>query len=57
MFQNEKIVETKICRHCSEKFNITNKDLEFYEKVSPVFPLSQPFLPKEKGVEKNIPLN
>jgi hypothetical protein len=33
----EKVVETKICRHCSEKFDITNKDFEFYEKVSPLF--------------------
>ncbi|NUJ97999.1 hypothetical protein HGA92_04410 [Candidatus Gracilibacteria bacterium] len=38
MFQNEKIVETKICRHCGTSFDITDKDLEFYEKVSPVFP-------------------
>jgi len=53
----EKIVETRICKHCGASFDITDKDLEFYEKVSPVFPLSQPFSPSEKGVEKNIPLN
>jgi len=53
----EKIVETKICRQCKASFDITDKDLEFYEKVSPIFPLSQPFPPREKGVEKNIPLN
>jgi len=53
----EKIVETKICKHCSSKFYITAKDLEFYEKVSPVFPVSQPFPPREKGVEKNFSLN
>lgn len=29
--------EVKICKYCSTKFNITNKDLAFYEKVSPVF--------------------
>ncbi len=57
MFQDEKVVETKICRHCSCQFDITDKDLEFYDKVSPIFPLSQPFPPREKGVEKNIPLN
>jgi len=57
MFQNEKVVETKICKHCSCTFNITDKDLEFYEKISPIFPLSQPFSPSDKGVEKNIPLN
>ena len=33
----EKVVETKICKHCSSKFEITDKDLEFYEKVSPIF--------------------
>jgi hypothetical protein len=37
MFENEKIVETKTCKHCNTLFEITNKDLEFYEKVSPVF--------------------
>jgi hypothetical protein len=34
----EKIIETKNCKHCSCKFDITDKDLEFYEKVSPSFP-------------------
>ncbi len=67
MFKNEKIIETKICRHCGSNFDITNKDLEFYEKISPVFPnpmvsfstpgLKQAFPPREKGVEENIPLN
>jgi len=53
----EKIVETRICKHCRANFDITDKDLEFYEKISPIFPLSQPFPPREKGVEKNIPLD
>ncbi|MFA5917620.1 MAG: hypothetical protein WC850_05305 [Candidatus Gracilibacteria bacterium] len=35
--QGEEIVETKICKHCSCKFEITDKDLRFYEKVSPIF--------------------
>lgn len=34
---NETLVETKTCRHCQASFPITDKDLEFYEKVSPVF--------------------
>ncbi|NUJ97242.1 hypothetical protein HGA92_00465 [Candidatus Gracilibacteria bacterium] len=38
MFENEKVLETKICKHCGVNFDITDKDLEFYEKVSPVFP-------------------
>ena len=29
--------ETKTCKHCSCNFEVTDKDLEFYEKVSPVF--------------------
>ncbi|EKD29520.1 MAG: hypothetical protein ACD_78C00373G0001, partial [uncultured bacterium (gcode 4)] len=33
----ETLVETKTCRHCAVSFPITDKDLEFYEKVSPVF--------------------
>ncbi len=37
MFQDEKIVETKICKHCGINFDITYKDLEFYEKISPNF--------------------
>jgi len=35
---NDTLIETKTCRHCSVSFPITDKDLEFYEKVSPVFP-------------------
>jgi hypothetical protein len=35
--KNEKTVETKQCKKCSVNFDITDKDLEFYEKVSPVF--------------------
>jgi len=33
----EKIVESKNCKQCDINFNITDKDLEFYKKVSPVF--------------------
>ena len=32
----ETIVETKTCKHCWISFTITNMDLEFYNKVSPV---------------------
>lgn len=34
---NEKVIETKSCKQCNSNFEITDKDLEFYEKVSPVF--------------------
>ena len=33
----ETIVQTKQCKHCGISFDITDKDLEFYDKVSPVF--------------------
>lgn len=36
-FQNEKIVETKSCQKCQISFDITDSDLEFYDKVSPIF--------------------
>ncbi|MDC0506212.1 hypothetical protein OAN96_01305 [Candidatus Gracilibacteria bacterium] len=36
-FKNEKIVETKSCQKCQVSFDITDKDSEFYDKVSPVF--------------------
>jgi hypothetical protein len=34
---DEKIVETKKCLLSGDDFIITDKDLEFYDKVSPVF--------------------
>ncbi|MDD2870798.1 MAG: hypothetical protein PHS49_02310 [Candidatus Gracilibacteria bacterium] len=36
-FINEKVIELKQCKHCDTRFEITDKDSEFYEKVSPVF--------------------
>ncbi len=33
----EKIVEIKKCKHCESSFDVTDKDLEFYDKVSPIF--------------------
>jgi hypothetical protein len=33
----EKIVETKKCRISDKEFVITDKDLEFYDVLSPVF--------------------
>ncbi len=35
---NEHLVETRTCKHCSASFPITDKDMDFYSKVSPVFP-------------------
>ena len=34
----EHLIERKVCRQCTTYFPITDKDMEFYEKVSPVFP-------------------
>lgn len=33
----EHLIETKTCRHCGVSFPITDKDMGFYDKVSPVF--------------------
>ena len=35
---SEHLVEIKKCRKCTGEFPITDKDMEFYEKVSPTFP-------------------
>jgi hypothetical protein len=51
--RKEKIVERKTCRHCSCPFNITDKDLEFYEKVSPVFKNRNNVIPAKAGIYKN----
>ena len=33
----EQIVETKQCKSCGVTFHITDEDMEFYDKVSPIF--------------------
>ena len=33
----EKIIETKQCKNCGTSFSITDKDIAFYDKVSPIF--------------------
>ena len=38
-------MEYKKCKHCWVKFEITDKDLEFYEKVSPVFDWKKYLIP------------
>ncbi len=43
--KNEKVIEIKTCKHCSFSFDITDKDLEFYEKVSPNFWWKKYFIP------------
>ena len=37
MLKNEKIVETKKCKMCQVSFDISDNDLIFYDKVSPLF--------------------
>ena len=44
----EKIIESKSCKQCSISFDITNKDLEFYKKVSPVFNEERYLIPSPK---------
>ena len=36
-FINEKVIEIIKCKHCDTKFEITDKDIEFFDKVSPAF--------------------
>ena len=31
----EKVIETKICKHCQASFDITDKDEDFYRKLAP----------------------
>jgi hypothetical protein len=33
----EQIIETKNCKQCGSSFDITEKDIEFYDKISPIF--------------------
>ena len=52
----EKLVETKTCRHCGAAFPITDADLGFYDKVSPVisgkkFAIPAPTLPPDCMVQ------
>ena len=42
---NETLIETHTCRFCQSSFPITDKDLEFYEKVSPVFARKKYIIP------------
>ncbi len=42
---SELLVEEKKCRQCSTPFPITDKDMEFYSKVSPSFGGKKYFLP------------
>ncbi len=44
----EKIIEHKQCRQCQVEFTITDKDLEFYKKISPVFNWEKYSIPKPK---------
>jgi hypothetical protein len=45
----EKVIETKVCKQCNSNFEITDKDLEFYDKISPSFPSPDS---KESGLKK-----
>ncbi len=48
MFNDEKIIETKTCKHCDNKFKITNDYLEFYDKISPIFNWKKYSIPSPK---------
>ena len=44
----EKIIETKLCKNCQVDFHITDRDLEFYDKVSPIFAWKKCSIPTPK---------
>ncbi len=44
----EKIIEKKTCKHCSANFHITDRDIEFYNKISPVFAWKKYNIPTPK---------
>ncbi|MBP9812796.1 hypothetical protein KBC86_05410, partial [Candidatus Gracilibacteria bacterium] len=47
----EHLIETKNCKKCSISFPITDTDIEFYSKVSPVFPSGGVSLQSSDGVD------
>jgi hypothetical protein len=53
---SELLIEERNCRQCSTPFPITDKDMEFYSKVSPVFPKPSPLPPSKEGGSR-IPLS
>ncbi len=46
---SEHLVELRTCRQCSADFPITDRDMEFYSKVSPIFP--SPGVSQSDGVD------
>ena len=37
LLRNGRVIQTKQCKHCWASFDIIDKDLEFYDKISPTF--------------------
>ena len=52
MLEKEKVVKTKICKHCKKEFYITDFDLELLEKISPIFNL-ETSLRKERPISES----
>ena len=44
----EQVIEHKTCKKCQIDFNITDRDLEFYDKVSPIFASKKYSIPTPK---------
>ena len=58
-FENEKIIETKSCKHCNASFSISDKDLEFYNKLAVniaenIFPIPLPSLCPECRSQRRL---
>ena len=48
MLPNEKIIQTKTCARCGTPFDVTDRDLAFYDKISPVFASKKYQIPTPK---------
>ena len=44
----ETIVETKVCTESGQEFVVTDKDMEFYDKISPIFDWKKYSIPSPK---------
>lgn len=56
---HERIVETKKCRLSGQEFFVTDKDLDFYDKFSPIFsgkkyPIPRPTLCPEERQKRRL---
>ncbi len=49
IFSSETLAKMKSCQKCQADFPISDKDMEFYSKISPLFPVSSSWGTKDPG--------